>query len=1123
MSHQKLINSDGQTNYDSISIKNGGFEGHNQEESAEAIGLIHKGMLGRPNGIAYLGPNGTLPEYMLDGSEDINAVTVNGPASINLNASGTYVITNYHFLTTYVVTALSGAVSIVKDTITYTAPDTGTVAGFIVNGTTINLVLNNSSIVSKPSIVTPSISTFQTLLGPNVSFVTSNFSVSSGTDLHEFTDWQIALDPSFAPAVIVKHSTGSSVNKTTWTVTSLPLDKNLYLRVRFKGNLKGYSLWSNIISFRTKSKYVPDRPKILSPTKDSGQHGLSVIVTSSPYSFPNSTATLKSVVFELWSNSVTNGTLLSTVNNDMSLSKTFNTLEINKGYVVRVRHISSDDNVSEWSEGITFLTVDSVAPTKPVITAPANNITNASSFVEINWTPFQGKLGDVSSGTELQLKLNTDTAFPTTGTMVAANINSSIIGPLLPNTSYNIRIKHIGATGGSSDWSNILNIKTIVSFISAPVISTNGVSNHGPLYEAHTDNYSGEGTLALTEWKVKDNVTNVSVNYTIDSTSTWLSATPDRLLKENRNFTITARRKNSLNNWSPWSDPVEIYSVQRYLAKPINTLLANAIVNRRSILPMYQYDWNSDIVYTLTTYTPNRLTGSSVSSYEYQFSNDATDAIFSTNTASVTRSTPNTTISVTVKPKSYMDLDGNERFRLFVRARELMTYANTTKDILGTNVQLVSEWSDIKSFNVLSPYSYREISSYMYGYYEYIAPSYYPRTAKVVAVSEETKRVAYLSTNYSPGDLPGTASYTQEFINKIDIFKIDAEGVLSLEFSIVPPSNSHVRHSFGDKCLFNNDASLLFIKVTPTAPEGGGFANGYICVFRRTDNIWSHTYDIYSTESQTFAADMAISNNGTRLFVTSQSKGVARYSNGDYGIVTIVYDITSMSYTKLFTIPINIDTTIRETYFDIELYSCGDNAFAVKSKTNNTLNSEKKHDVYYYYYNGSTWVATNTNFGTNFVSTINLPRVKFEFTGFNGNTSNANLYKIDATGSNVILTSYYLELDGGSLSGGRFRLISSKTLGPVISNGLSYNFTIGKDGRIFISDIGARRLRVIDYSTALSEYKEYENFSYKTGIDTVSNLVFLNSLDCFFARQHGIVSSNEIRANDIILIYKNIG
>lgn len=1120
MSHQTLLSSNGRDDYDRVPVRMGGFGGVTQEESAKAIGLIHKGMLGTPNGVAYVGPSGSLPAHLLDPNSDVNAITVSGPTNMSLSASAVFMITNYDLLTDYVVTAINGAVSIVDNIITYVAPDNGTMGGFVINGVVHSVVLNNSSAVTKPAIISPTSATLTQPVGPNVTFSASNFGVTSGSDLHESTDWQIAATDSFN--VLVASSIGSSTNKTTWTVTDLPSDTVLYARVRYKGNVKGHSLWSNPISFKTKKRFIPNKPKLLAPVNDSSQHGLTVIATSSAFEFPDSSLTLKSVIFELWKGTIEYGQLISTNTSGSSLSKTFSGLEINNGYKVRVKHIASDDSVSDWSDVVTFLTVDSVSPTKPVILTPTNNINNASSFLDVTWTQFQGKLGDTQLNTEVCVKLATDVDFPA-GTVLTNQETVLNIGPLVADTLYQVRVRHNGVTGGPSLWSDVVSFRTLTSFISAPILTTNTIGNNGPLYEVQATNYSGEGVLALTEWSVKDNTSSVTVNYTLNAPTTWLTAHPDRLLREGRSYSIKARRKNSLNNWSPWSSELEINSVPNYLAKPISILLSNAVVNRRSISPMFQFDWNSDIVYTLSTYSPNRITGTSVNSYEYQFSNELTDAIFSTNTPNVVKPAANSVISTTIKPKSYIDSEGNEKFRLFARAREKMTFPNPTKDSHSINFQTVSQWSDVKTFNVMTPYSYREVSAFSYGYYDYIAPSYYPRTAKVVGISEETKRVAQLSTNYSPGDIPGTSDYLQENINKIDIFKIDDSGVMSLEFTIFPPSNNHVRHSFGDKCLFNSDASLLFIKVTPTEPEGGGFINGYVCVFRRTDNIWTHVYDIHSTESQTFAADIALSDSGTRLFVTSQSKGIPRYSNGDYGIVTLVYDVTTVSYTKLYTVPINIDATVQETYFDLELYACGDNAFAIKSKTNNTLNSEKKQDIYYYYYNGSSWVANNTNFGTSFVSSLNLARTKFAFTGYVNNTSEANLYKIDASGSNVVLTSYYLEPNGGTLAGGRYRLVSTKVLGPVISNGLSYDFCVGKDGRIFISDIGARRLRVLDYSTALAEYKEYENFSFKTGVDNISGLKHMTSVDCFFARQHGIVSSNETRATDVILTYRNIG
>lgn len=62
-------------------------------------------------------------------------VTVEGPVTLAHNAVQAYTITNFDSYTTYTITPIRGAVNVVNETITYTAPSTAGTGGFIINGT----------------------------------------------------------------------------------------------------------------------------------------------------------------------------------------------------------------------------------------------------------------------------------------------------------------------------------------------------------------------------------------------------------------------------------------------------------------------------------------------------------------------------------------------------------------------------------------------------------------------------------------------------------------------------------------------------------------------------------------------------------------------------------------------------------------------------------------------------------------------------------------------------------------------------------------------------------------------------------------------------------------------------
>ena len=133
--------------------------------------------------------------------------------------------------------------------------------------------------VNVPSILSPVNNSID--LGPNVTFTGSIFAASGGTDTHEGSDWQLATDAAFSN--IVSSVTNSGVDKTNWSVSGLLVDTVYYARVRYKGFIMGYSNWSNISTFTTKSNFIPisEEAKLLANDKAAGDNfGFSISVDS---------------------------------------------------------------------------------------------------------------------------------------------------------------------------------------------------------------------------------------------------------------------------------------------------------------------------------------------------------------------------------------------------------------------------------------------------------------------------------------------------------------------------------------------------------------------------------------------------------------------------------------------------------------------------------------------------------------------------------------------------------------------------------------------------------------------------------------------------------------------------
>ena len=103
-----------------------------------------------------------------------------------------------------------------------------------------------NSIVARPSI-DPAQFTAQTLIDGTVDLASSAFALSSGSDTHEGSDWQLALDSNFD--LVIKQVINSAVNKTTKSFSGITIGATYYVRVRHKGTTSGYSEWSLTQSF----------------------------------------------------------------------------------------------------------------------------------------------------------------------------------------------------------------------------------------------------------------------------------------------------------------------------------------------------------------------------------------------------------------------------------------------------------------------------------------------------------------------------------------------------------------------------------------------------------------------------------------------------------------------------------------------------------------------------------------------------------------------------------------------------------------------------------------------------------------------------------------------------------
>ena len=233
-----------------VPISEGGTGGASVAEALVNLGAIDASKVNQPGGPMGLDANGKL-------TIDTSAISlssgpaVNGPLSVEVGSVTNYQITNFHAATIYSVTAIGGSVVQNSETIIYTAPGSPGSSGFVVNGKSYAIDITQRS-PQTPSITSPV--TGATNISSRVTVTSSTFTLSSGSDTHAASDWQISTSPTFA--TILYQSLNDTVNKTSWTSGALSVSTQYYIRVRHKGTTYGYSGWSATRQVTTKSQFL---------------------------------------------------------------------------------------------------------------------------------------------------------------------------------------------------------------------------------------------------------------------------------------------------------------------------------------------------------------------------------------------------------------------------------------------------------------------------------------------------------------------------------------------------------------------------------------------------------------------------------------------------------------------------------------------------------------------------------------------------------------------------------------------------------------------------------------------------------------------------------------------------
>lgn len=232
-------------------LREGGTGSSTPDGALTALDAVPASLIDKPGGVLSLDSSRKLKPDVIAGLS-VSGVSIDGPTSMSINQSLPFTITDYDSFLTYNIAAIGGSVSRSGDTITYTAPSSAGPSGFTINGKTISVAVG-ANIVMAPTI--NNIINGATNISSTINLTTTAFTVSGGSDTHQWTDWQVATDAGFT--TIVSQSLSDTVNKLSWTSGTLSVNTTYYARVRHKGNAFGYSNWSNVVSFTTKAIFAP--------------------------------------------------------------------------------------------------------------------------------------------------------------------------------------------------------------------------------------------------------------------------------------------------------------------------------------------------------------------------------------------------------------------------------------------------------------------------------------------------------------------------------------------------------------------------------------------------------------------------------------------------------------------------------------------------------------------------------------------------------------------------------------------------------------------------------------------------------------------------------------------------
>lgn len=222
--------------------------------------------------------------------------------------------------------------------------------------------------VDRPSVTAPQHGSTSSSI--ELSITSTAFS-SNYNFTHKNTDWQISANDTFT--ALVNSSVNDATNKVAWNPGRLNVNTTYYVRVRHRSNTDLTSAWSPTLSFTTRHMSV-SKPNVTSPVNNAQEHTFTFTATSSAFEQVGELVQSGSTWQIATNASFTN--MVATVTNSEANKTSWNITGLlpSTDYYIRVKHHSTLDVNSDWSNAVTIRTMAAMV-VKPSVSTPTANQT----------------------------------------------------------------------------------------------------------------------------------------------------------------------------------------------------------------------------------------------------------------------------------------------------------------------------------------------------------------------------------------------------------------------------------------------------------------------------------------------------------------------------------------------------------------------------------------------------------------------------------------------------------------------------------------------------------------------------------------------------------------------------